>query len=52
MTDPLDMEIADEIDKISKDIKSILDKIETVYPKKPKTETGDGENVPEGKPVN
>ena len=33
MSEPLDLEIAKEIDKISKDIKTILDKVETVYPK-------------------
>jgi hypothetical protein len=33
MKDPLDMEIAGEIDKISLDIKTILKKIETFYPK-------------------
>ena len=33
MKDPLDMEIAGEIDKISLDIKNILKKIETFFPK-------------------
>jgi hypothetical protein len=33
MKDPLDLEIADEIEKISMDIKNVLKKIETLYPR-------------------
>ena len=50
MTDSLDLEIADEIEKISKDIKSILEKVETVYPKDPKPKPMEETNTQE-KPV-
>ena len=50
MSDPLDLEIANEIDKISKDIKSILEKVETVYPKDPKQSEQAAENNTEAPP--
>ena len=47
MSDPLDLEIANEIERISQDIKSILEKVETVFPKDPKPGPAEEANTQE-----
>jgi hypothetical protein len=51
MKDPLDMEIAGEIDKISLEIKNILKKIETFYPEHKAQPTEEEKTSSKEKPV-
>ena len=50
VSDPLDLEIAEEINQISHDIKNILSKIDTLYPIVKDQPASEDKNKPEQNP--